>query len=118
MVEGMKTPPLRFTPQVFNYRDDGNVRRVALVFRKGRKLYHAVVATADSITLDTFLTLRGFTLAQYKGDEYAPRRAASFWLNRDHRPIATRARAVLRGLVARQPKKALTTAANALTVAP
>jgi len=94
----------RFTPQVFNYRDDENVRRPALVFRKGRALYHAVVATATDIKLVTFPSLRGFSLAQYKGDEYAARRAASAWLNHDHRSITTRARAVLRGLVARRPR--------------
>jgi len=108
----------RFTPQVFAYRDEDNARRFALVFRKGRTLYHAVVAGPDEIKLETFSTLRGFSLAQYKGDAYAPKRAASQWLNHDHRSITKRARAVLRGLVARRPKEGLTIAPNAPTVAP
>ena len=107
----------RFVPQVFAYRDADNARRFALVFRKGRTLYHAVVAGPDEIKLETFDTLRGFTLAQYKSDDYAPKRAASRWLNHDHRPIAKRARAILRSIVARQPR-GLTTATEAPTVAP
>ena len=118
MVEGMKTLPPRFTPQVFAYRDEDNARRFALVFRRGRTLYHAVVATSDAIKLETFPMLRGLVLAQYKGDEYAPKRAASRWLNHDHRPIAKRARAVLRGLVARRRGEGLTTAPDAPRVAP
>lgn len=113
----METPKPKFVSQVFAYRDEDNARRFALVFRKGRTLYHAVVAGPDEIKLETFATLRGFSLAQYKGDDYAPKRAASRWLNHDHRPIAKRARAVLRGLVARRPKEGLTTAPDAPTVA-
>jgi hypothetical protein len=117
MVDGMKTPQPRFVPQVFAYRDEDNARRFALVFRKGRTLYHAVVATSDAIKLETFPALRGFTTAQYRGEDYAARRAASRWLNHDHRPIAKRARAVLKGLVARHPR-GLTAGADAPTVAP
>jgi hypothetical protein len=116
----MKTAQPRFIPQVFVYRDDDNARYVALVFRKGRTLYHAIVAKRSAITLETFPTLRGFDplpvgLANCDGI-YQPRKAASFWLNHDHRPIAKRARAVLKGLVARQPKAGLTTAPAGLTV--
>ena len=122
MVEDMKTPQPRFTPQVFVYRDDENARHIALVFRKGRTLYYAVVAKRSAITLETFPSLRGFDplpvgLANCDGI-YQPRKAASFWLNHDHRPITTRARAVLRGLVARRPKESLTAAKNAPRVAP
>jgi len=110
----MKAAQPRFTPQVLVYRDEEeNVRYVALVFRKGRTLYHAIVAKRNAITLEAFPTLRGFDplpvgLANCDGI-YQPRRAASFWLNHDHRPITARARAVLKGLVARKPKEGLTT---------
>ena len=117
MLDAMKTPTPRFVPQVFAYRDEDHSLRFALVFRQGRTLYHAVTATSSEIKLTTFPTLRGFSLAQYKGDEYAPKRAASFWLNHDHRPITKRARAILRGIVARKPRD-LTTAASAPTIAP
>ena len=116
MVEGMKPAQPRFIPQVFAYRDEDNARRFALVFRRGRTLYHAIVATSDAIKLETFQTLRGMALAQYRGDDYAPKRAASRWLNHDHRPIANRARAILRGLVARKPR-GLTTAPDTPRVA-
>jgi hypothetical protein len=101
----MKTPAPKFVPQVFNYRDEDNSIRLALIFRRARTLYHAVVATHNAIKLETFDTLRGFQPALTRDYEaYPVRKAASFWLNRDHRPIATRARAVLKGLVARKPK--------------
>ena len=119
----MKTAQPRFAPQVLVYRDDEeNVRYVALVFCKGRTLYHAIVARRNAITLETFPSLRGFDplpvgLANCDGI-YQPRKAASFWLNHDHRPIAKRARAVLRGIVARKPKEGLTTSTDKPTVAP
>lgn len=116
MVEVMKAPMPKFVPQLFRYRDEDNANRPALVFRKGRTLYHAVVATHDAIKLETFATLRGLEpVLTRDGVEYAARRAASRWLNHDHRPIAKRALAVLRGLVAR--KKGLTAALDAPRVA-
>lgn len=73
-----------------------------LVFAKGRKLYHAI--TADTmIRMTTLETLRGLRPLERKGKPYPPRRAASHWLNHDHREFASaRAKAVLRGLVARK----------------
>lgn len=93
-----------FHPQVFRYRDEDNAIRPALVFHKGRKLYHAVVATHDAIKVATFETLRDLEPLQRRGEDYPPRRAASFWLNHDVRPVSKRALQVLRGLVARKPK--------------
>ena len=80
---------------------DGNATPY-LVFAKGRVKYHAVVAGDRSITLVALDSLRGMRPLQRKGQPYPPRRAASFWLNRDHRTITKRARSVLRGLVARK----------------
>lgn len=72
-----------------------------LVFAKGRKLYHAV--TADTmIRVVSLETLRGLDQVMRKGEPYPPRRAASHWLNHDHRVITQRAKAILRGLVARK----------------
>lgn len=77
-----------------------------LVFRKGRRLFHAV--TADPrIRIVSLETLRGLRLAHRKGQPYPPRRAASFWLNHSVFPITARAKAVLRGLVRRQPREAV-----------
>ena len=88
-----------YTAQVF--RDAGS--RPVLVFSKGRKLYHAVVADA-TVRLETFETLRDLLPLDLKGDPYPAKRAASFWLNHDHREITPRAKLVLRGLVARKPR--------------
>jgi hypothetical protein len=75
-----------------------------LVFAKGRARYHAV--TADTmIRLVKLDTLRGLVEIRYKGKPYPPRRCASFWLNHGHRPITGRAKAVLRGLVARKKRQ-------------
>ena len=91
----MKTP---FIPQVLV--DQGG--RPLLVFRKGRTKYHAVVARSSDIALVTLDTLRGLREVQRRGEPYPARRCASFWLNRDHRPITKRAKQILRGLVARK----------------
>lgn len=93
----------KITPQVFR---DANGRPL-IVFAKGRTLYHAVKAD-DTIKLDTLETLRGLVPLEYKGQDYPPKRAASFWLNRSTREITKRAKAVLRGLVARQPRPQVT----------
>jgi hypothetical protein len=116
MVEAMKTPTPKFVPQVYRYVDTDNAHRVALVFRKGRTKYHAVVALHDKITLEAFAHLRGFVPLGHRGGEYPAKRAASFWLNRDHRPLTKRAKAVLKGLVARKPR-GLTVDAQTGTVA-
>lgn len=92
-----------FTPRVYL---DENARPL-LVFARGRTRYHAIIA-ADTIKRDTLESLRGLTPLKYKGDEYPPRRAASFWLNHSTREITKRARAVLRGLVARKPRPQVT----------
>ena len=76
--------------------------RPLIVFAKGRAKYHAVVATDHSITLAKLDSLRGLAELQRKGEPYPPRRAASFWLNRDFRDVTKRARRVLRSLVARR----------------
>ena len=89
----------KISAQVFR---DGNGRPM-IVFAKGRTLYYAVVA-GDTIKLDTLNTLRGLVPLEYKGSEYPPKRAASYWLNHSTREITKRAIAVLRGLVARQPR--------------
>ena len=47
----MSTPKTKFVPQVFRYLDSEKARRIALVFRRGRLHYHAVVATHDAIRL-------------------------------------------------------------------
>ena len=88
---------MTYNPQVFV---DHNSRPV-LVFDKGRTKYHAVAAEDTKITLVSLDSLRGLVECQRKGQPYPPKRAASFWLNRDHREITKRAREVLRGLVAR-----------------
>jgi hypothetical protein len=77
-------------------------RRPVLVFARGRTKFHAVVATDTAITLAKLETLRGLVSLERRGEPYPPRRAASFWLNHDCRPITKRARAVLRGLVAKK----------------
>ena len=105
MVDAMKVPTPKFVPQVFHYRDDDNSLRFAIVFRKGRTMYHMIAATCDKITSGTVATLRDFKPALMgDGTNYPVKKCASFWLNHDHRPITTRARAVLKGLVARKPK--------------
>lgn len=77
--------------------------RPFLVFARGRKLWHAV-AVDTTISIVSLPSLAGLDPVLYKSKPYPPRRAASFWLNRDHRPITDRARAVLRGIVARKPR--------------
>lgn len=76
--------------------------RPLVVFAKGRVKYHAVVATDHAITLAKLDSLRGLAELQRKGAPYPARRAASFWLNRDFRPVTKRAKQVLRALVRRQ----------------
>lgn len=83
-------------------------RRPLIVFAKGRTLYHAVAVEHDGITLVKLDTLRGLTPVA-KGvhapdDPYPVKRAASFYLNKTWRPCTKRAKAVLKGLVARKPK--------------
>lgn len=92
----MKAP---FIPQVLA---DGS--RPLIVFARGRTKYHAVAARETDIALITLDSLRGLHELRRKGEPYPPRRAASYWLNHDYRPVAKRAKAVLAGLVARRPK--------------
>lgn len=89
----------RYEPEVLL---DHNARPL-LVFAKGRVLFHAIEATDSTIRLQQLATLRGLRPALLRGDPYPVKRAASFWLNRTDREITTRAKAVLRGLVARKP---------------
>jgi hypothetical protein len=79
-------------------------RRPLLVFRKGRVKYHAIAVEDKTITVTTLDTLRGLVEATRMGEPYPAKRAASFWLNHDHRPCTKRAKQVLRGLVARKPR--------------
>ena len=90
------------TPQVLLMRDDRNAERPVIVFRKGRKLYHAIAARDADVALVTFETLRGMRPLERAGEPYPPRKAASFWLNRDFRTVTKRAHQVLKGLVARK----------------
>lgn len=87
-----------FIPQVLV---DGNARPL-IVFAEGRTKYYAVAARDADIALVALDTLRGFRALERRGEPYAARRAASFWLNHDFRPLTRRARQVLRGLVARK----------------
>lgn len=87
-----------FNPQVLV---DGEGRPL-IVFKKGRTKYHAVAARPSDIALVAIDTLRGLRELARKGEPYPARRAASFWLNHDHRPVSKRARQVLRHLVARK----------------
>lgn len=80
----------------------GHNSRPVLVFAKGRTKFHAITTTARAITLTTLNTLRGLAELQRGDEPYPPQRAASFWLNRDHREVTKRAREVLRGLVRRK----------------
>jgi len=92
---------MTITPAVYF---DAN-RRPLLVFSKGRVKYHAVAVEDRAITLTTLDTLRGLVEATRRGEPYPAKRAASFWLNHDHRPCTKRAKQVLRGLVARKSKE-------------
>ena len=74
-----------------------------IVFAKGRTKFHAVAADT-TIRLVSLPTLRGLREAQYRGEAYPPRRAASFWLNHTQRDITKRAKQILRGIVARKPR--------------
>lgn len=94
---------MRFNPQVLQPVGGGHP---LIVFRKGRTKYHAVQATDSGITLVTLDSLRGLVEVKRKGEPYSPRKAASFWLNHDHREVTKRAKQVLRGLVARKAKAA------------
>lgn len=76
--------------------------RPLIVYGKGRTRYHAVAAAGRRIRLVSLLTLRGLRELHRRGDPYPARRAASFWLNHDHRAPTKRARQVLRGLVSRR----------------
>lgn len=76
--------------------------RPLIVFTRGRTKYHAVKADETSITLVALDTLRGYRELQRNGAAYPVKRCASRWLNHDWRPITSRARAVLKGLVARK----------------
>lgn len=77
-----------------------------IVFGKGRTKYYAVEATAGVVRLTALNTVHDLRPVEYRGKAYSPRKAASFYLNHSVRNITTRARAVLRSLVARQPKAA------------
>jgi hypothetical protein len=76
-----------------------------LVFARGRKNYHAIKADT-MIRIASIETLRGLAPVLRKGEPYPPRRAASYWLNHDHRTITGRAMRVLRGLVSRKKRGA------------
>jgi hypothetical protein len=89
-----------FVPQVLA---DGS--RPLLVFRKGRTKFHAVAARETDIALVALDSLRGLRELTRKGEPYPAKRCASFWLNHDYRPMAKRARQVLRALVARKPRE-------------
>lgn len=80
--------------------------RPLIVFGKGRALFHVVEATGSAIKLATVPTLRGLQPVELRGNPYPPKRAASFWLNKDYREITPRARSILRGLVARKVRAA------------
>lgn len=93
----MNAPSARYVPAVFLDRN----RRPLLVFARGRVKFHAISVqeVIKPITLDS---LRDLVPAKYRDGDYPPKRAASFWLNHTERPITPRAKAVLRGLVARK----------------
>lgn len=78
--------------------------RPLIVFAKGRALFHIVEASESAIRVNTLPTLRGLQPLELRGNPYPPKRAASFWLNKDYREITPRAKSVLRGLVARKAK--------------
>lgn len=79
--------------------------RPMIVFRKGRTKYHAVAARDADIALVVLDSLRGLRDAtRSDGTPYPIRKAASFWLNHDFRPVTRRATLVLRGIVARKPR--------------
>lgn len=75
-----------------------------IIFGQGR-LFFTAIATDTNIRLVQLDTLRGLRPAIYHGEPYAVRKAASFYLNHTGREITKRARAVLRGLVARKLKQ-------------
>ena len=87
----------RYGPEVLL---DGE-NRPLIVFARGHTLFHAVAARETDIALVTLPDLRGLRFAVRREAEYSARRAASYWLRHGWRPIAPRARAVLRGLIAR-----------------
>jgi hypothetical protein len=89
-----------FIPQVL-----ANGSRPLIVFRKGRTKFHAVAARETDIALVTLDSLRGLRELTRHGEPYPAKRCASYWLNKDYRPIAKRAKAVLRGIVARKPRQ-------------
>lgn len=78
--------------------------RPLIVFAKGRALFHVVEATDSSVRVATLPTLRGLQPLELRGNPYPAKRAASFWLNKDHREITPRAKRILRSLVARKAK--------------
>lgn len=80
--------------------------RPLIVFGKGRTLFHVVEAARSMIRLNKLPTLRGMQPVELHGSPYPPKRAASFWLNKDYREITPRAKSVLRGIVARKAKVA------------
>ena len=96
---------IRYGPEVLL---DGQ-NRPLIVFARGRTLYHAVAARDTDIALVTLQDLRGLRSATRREDDYPARRAASYWLRHDWRPITPRAKAVLRGLVARTNHESGTT---------
>ena len=89
-----------FQPQVLI----DNSARPLIVFRKGRAKYHAVAARDSDIALIELDSLRGYRPLERNGEPYSPKRAASRWLNHDHRSITKRAERVLRAMVARKGK--------------
>jgi hypothetical protein len=86
-----------FTPQVLRDRN----YRPFIVFGKGRTLWNAVEVDTV-IKIVKLQSLRDLLPVLRNGDPYPARRAASFYLNRDHRSITKRAKSVLRSLVARK----------------
>jgi hypothetical protein len=75
--------------------------RPLILYARGRKKFHAVAANGK-IRLVALDSLRGLRPLQRNGAPYPARRAASYWLNHDHREITARAKLVLRSLVARR----------------
>jgi len=93
-----------YTPQVMI---DNNAAPV-IVFRRARSKFHAVAARWHDIALVHFDSTSGLRPLLRRGEPYPVRRAASFWLNHDFRPVTRRAKQVLRGLVARRKTEAAT----------
>jgi hypothetical protein len=64
------------------------------------------VADDSVIKVVALESLSGLVELQLRGAPYPPRKAASFWLNHDHRPVAKRAKMVLRSFTQRKKENA------------